>query len=184
MLKCRLVLAIVALTVASVACAIDKQRLPIDSDQEPARTRIRALFKTDYAKTSPTALLALADKLTGGAAEETDRPATRYVMLAEAIGLAVKGGDIDRAIRAAREIDKDFTAPELNELLASTFSEHLGAKDRLANYRVIAIAELTKPTDAKGQIGLCNALSQIALNTLQPESNRFTLTKVILCLPR
>jgi hypothetical protein len=147
-------LVFLALAGAGLACAADKLPVPADTDQEPARTRIRTLFKADYAKTSPTALLVLADKLTAGATEEKDRPATRYVMLTEAIALAVKGGDIERAVRAARDIDHDFNAPELRDLLASAFAEHIGTKDRLAIYRAIAVAELTKPADAKGQVEL------------------------------
>lgn len=162
MLKCRLMVVFLALTGASVARAADKFPLPADADQEPARTRIRTLFKIDYAKISPAALLALADKLTAGAAEEKDRPAARYVMLTEAIGLAVKGGDIERAVRAAREIDHDFKAPELKDLLASAFAEHIGAKDRLADYQVIAVAELAKPADAKGQIDLGQKWQEVA----------------------
>jgi hypothetical protein len=42
----------------------------------------------------------------------------------------------------------------LKDLLASAFAEHIGAKDRLADYRVIAVAELAKPADAKGQVDL------------------------------
>jgi hypothetical protein len=46
--------------------------------------------------------------VTAGAAEETDRRAARYVMLTEAIGLSLKGGDIERSVRAAQEIDHAF----------------------------------------------------------------------------
>jgi hypothetical protein len=162
MRRYRLMLVLLALGGADVVCAADKPPVPAESDQEPARTRIRSLFKTDYAKTTPAALLALADKLTTGAAEEKDRPATRYVMLAEAIGLAVKGGDIERAVRAAHEIDHDFDAPGLKDLLATTFAEHIGAKDRLADYRVVAEAELAKPADAKGQVDLGQKWQQVA----------------------
>jgi len=162
MRRCHLVLVVMAMTGASAAYAADKLPVPADADQEPARTRIRTLFKAEYAKVAPAALLALSDRLTAGAAEEKDRPAARYVMLAEAIRLAVKGGDIERAVRAAREIDRDFDAPRLKDLLASSFAEHIGAKDRLADYRTVAAAELANPADAKGQVELGRKWQDVA----------------------
>lgn len=147
-------LALFVLTVANVVCGADKLPVPTKSDQEPARTRIRNLFKADYAKSTPAILVQLSDKLVVGAAEEKKRTETRYVMLVEAMNLAVKGGDIERGLRAAWEINNDFEAPKLKALLASTFIDYFGVKAHLAEYLAIASAELTKPTDVKGQIDL------------------------------
>ena len=163
MQRCCLALVLcVVLATTFDAYSADNLPIPAEADQQLIRTRIRALFKADYAKSNPAALLALADKLAAGAVEEMDSPATRYVMLTEAIGLAARGGDVDRAVRAARDIDHDFNAPELKELLASAFAEHIGAKDRLGDYRVIAAAELAKPTEAKEQVDLGQKWQEVA----------------------
>jgi hypothetical protein len=159
---CRPRLVLLVLAGAGVARAEGKLPVPADADQEPVRTHVRTLFKAGYANTTPAALLALSDKLTAGAAEEKDRPAARYVMLTEAIGLAVKGGDIERAVRAAQKIDHDFDAPGLKDLLASAFAEHIGAKERLATYRDIAAAEMTRPADAKEQVDLGQKWREVA----------------------
>jgi hypothetical protein len=74
-------LVFLALTGSGVAFAGDKHPLPADADQEPARTRIRTLFKIDYAKTSPAALLALADKLTAGKAGTSSGPSAQRMRL-------------------------------------------------------------------------------------------------------
>lgn len=162
MITFRFTIALLALGVVGIACAADKLPLPSDADQQPARTRIRTLFKTEYTKTSPAAILALADKLILGGAEEKDRPVVRYVMLTEAINLSVKGGGIDRAVRAARDIDHDFEAPMLKDFLASAFAEQIGSKDLIADYRAIAVAELAKPSDDAAQVELAQKWQQVA----------------------
>jgi len=80
-----------------VAFAAEKHPVPGDTDSDAVRTCIRTLFKVEYAKTSPTAILALVEKLTTAAAEEKANPAARYVMLTEAVTLAMRGGDVDRS---------------------------------------------------------------------------------------
>jgi hypothetical protein len=152
----------VVLTGVTNAHAADKLPVPSEDDQQSTRTRIRTLFKSDYAKSNSAALIALADKLAAGAVEEKDSPAARYVMLTEAIDLAAKGGEVDRAVRAACRIDDDFNAPGLKDVLASAFAEHFGAKDRLDDFKAIAAAELGKPADAKDQIGLGQKWQEVA----------------------
>ena len=153
-----LFVAIFALThffrVNAVGFAGDKLAVPAKNDQQATRTKLLSLFKGDYAKTSSVARIAFADKLTSLAAEETDSPTVRYVMLTEAIAIALKGGNVERAVRAAREIDHDFNDPELKNLLADAFAENIGMKDPLADFGPIAVVELATPTDATGQVGL------------------------------
>src|SRR5687768_12552318 len=96
------------LLAATVAEAkTDKQPVPPKSEQEPIRTRVKTLFKAEYASAERSAVIALATKLMERATEEKENSATRYVMLTEAIYLATKAGEIDVAMRAARQIDQD-----------------------------------------------------------------------------
>ena len=127
------------------ASAADKQPVPAKADQEPIRTRVKSLFKVEYTKTDPSTALKLAAKLLERAGEEKENHPTRYVMLTEAITLAAKGGDIELAVRAARQIDQDFGAPDLKDLLATSFTENYGGKDRLDDFRMLATSELSRP---------------------------------------
>jgi hypothetical protein len=133
------------LTVALPAIGADKQPVPPKAEQDPIRTRLKTLFKAEYTKADRSAAVALAAKLMDRAAEEKEDAATRYVMLTEAVALAVKAGDIELAVRAARQIDQDFNDPDLKESLATAFAENYGGKDRLDVYRALAAGELSRP---------------------------------------
>ncbi|MDB5307539.1 MAG: hypothetical protein JWO38_1741 [Gemmataceae bacterium] len=124
----------------------EKQPVPPKAEQDPIRTRLKTRFKTEYTKVDRSATVALAVKLVERAAEEKENHATRYVMLTEATILAARGGEIDIAVRAARRIDQDFSDPDLKDLLATAFAENYGGKDRLDDFRALAIRELSRPT--------------------------------------
>jgi hypothetical protein len=77
------------------------------------------------------------------AAEESENSTARYVMLTDAIGLAAKGGEIDLAVQSARQIDKDFDAPQLREVLATAFVDSYGGKEFAKDFRDLANGELS-----------------------------------------
>jgi hypothetical protein len=148
-------IAAIGLLAGTVGAAVaDKQPVPSKTDQEPIRIRLRTLFKAEYSKTDKSTANALAEKLVERAAEEKENPAVRYVMLSEAMAFATKGGEIEFAIRAARQIDKDFNDPELKDSLAAMFTEHLGGKDRLDDFRQLAAEEIALPTASTSQAEL------------------------------
>jgi hypothetical protein len=136
------------------AAGADKQPVPTKPDQDLIRTRVKTLFKAEYAKGDRVAGIVLAAKLLERAAEEKESPATRYVMLTEAITLATKGGVLELAMRAALQIDLEFNDPQLKDAIAATFAESYGCKGRLDDLRTVAAAELSRPATAADQAQL------------------------------
>src|SRR5260221_12141052 len=91
----------------------DKQPIPTPSEQDQTRTRLKAAFKVEYARTDQTAAAKLSAILMERASEEKENHAGRYVMYSEAMTFAIKAGKLDIAVRAARQIDQEFVAPDL-----------------------------------------------------------------------
>ena len=139
-----------ALTFAAVACpapAAEKDAVPSAAEQATARADVRRTLWRDHDKmrTAPATALALADKLSV-AADESTRPPVRFVLWTEAAVAAVWGGDIDRAVRAVRRLDRHFRDPDPTALLAAAFVEGLGCHDRRPEYHCLAEAELSDDT--------------------------------------
>ena len=152
-----------------LAASADKVPVPTAAEQIEARARVKGLFKTPPAKAGPAAHLELADKLFAIAGEEKESPAARYVLLNESIKAALKGGDIERTVKAAVELNQEFNAPQLKDTLAKAFVEHIGAKDLVEECLAIAVAELDKPGDTKGQAELAKKWLDIG-KTLKSDS--------------
>lgn len=139
---------------APMTSSFDKQPVPSKKDQDPIRNKVRTLFKVEYAKTDRIALTKLATKLVKRAAEEKDDPVTRYVMLSEAVALAIRGEDIDTVIRTARSLDQQFNDSNLTESLARALSSQLGASERLEDFRGLLADELAEQTTPEAQAHL------------------------------
>ena len=121
----------------------EKLPIPPESAQEPARARIRLRFKAEYARPTQIGLLALADKFIAGAGDE--EPATRFVMLSEAILLATKAGDVGQAVRAARMLNRDFEGERtIRDFFGGTLTDLLGPRDLAEQYQSVASGELIK----------------------------------------
>ncbi len=144
------------------AAAADKQPVPSKSEQDPIRTRVKTLFKAEYAKADRSGAIALAAKLVERAVEEKENHPARYVMLTEAIVLAAKGGEIEVAVSAARQIDQDFDDRDLKEFLAAAFAENYGAKERMEDLRALATGELSHPAAADDQAKLGQKWLEVA----------------------
>src|SRR6266853_2003920 len=129
--------------------AADKATLPAEAEQQVVRERLRGLFKKEYAKTDPTALAGLAEKLLSGANEEKPGTVAQFVMLAEAMITGAKGGELALGVKAGCLVNRHFTAPGLPDQMASAIADGLHANDRLKELASIARAELAKPTDPR-----------------------------------
>ncbi len=81
---------------------------PDAAQQKEALKGIKELFKADYARKLPAERLDLARKLLQGGLETTNDPATKFVLLKEALDLAVLAGDPDLAVAAADGTAKAF----------------------------------------------------------------------------
>jgi hypothetical protein len=93
---------------AAVAAAEDpKKQPPPVAAQIAAERTIKALFKTEYAKTSPTDRRRLAERLLKNAAEEKGTT-NQFVLLREARDQAAAASDFPLALRAILATDRIF----------------------------------------------------------------------------
>jgi hypothetical protein len=105
------------LLAAGVAGADDRVPVPPPEAVEQASKLVRMLFKNEFARTTPKARVALAEKLFKQAEETPDDPAARLVLLRDAADLAAAGGDVDLALRASDALRARFSGlkPEQTE---------------------------------------------------------------------
>jgi hypothetical protein len=141
-------------TLTPMIAAADKHPMPSKKEQDPIRNKLRTLFKDEYAKTDRIALAKLAGKLVKHAAQEKDDPATRYVMLSEAVVLAIRGEDLDTVMRTVKSLDQEFEDSNLKESVAGALSSQLGASERLEDFRGLVADEVAQPTTAETQASL------------------------------
>jgi hypothetical protein len=88
--------------------AEEKVPVPDAAAQQAALKTVKEVFADDYKKPKPEEKAALAATLLKQGIESKDEPATQYVLLQEAAGLAVQVGDAETAINACGETVKYF----------------------------------------------------------------------------
>ncbi len=93
---------------AKARSQVAKLPAPDTTAQEKAEKALKETYKTDYAKTKPEDLLALAAKLLQPGRENRADPAAWFVLLREARELAVRAFRPRLAIEAVNEIDRWF----------------------------------------------------------------------------
>jgi len=74
--------------------------IPSEDAQKKSQDLVRDVFKAEYAKGTPNDRIALAKNLMKQAAETHDDASAKYVLIQEAIALAVQSGDAATAIQA------------------------------------------------------------------------------------
>gem|GEM_PF-4049125 len=90
--------------------AASKLAVPAEAKLNAAREQMQRLFAYALAKErSPQESATLADDLQKQAIQSGTQPAMRYVMLEAAIDVAAKGGAVDSAGSAIRELDRVFS---------------------------------------------------------------------------
>jgi hypothetical protein len=102
---------------AAVATEEADDRLPVpdQASQDEALAAAKELFADDYSDAKTTqARRKLADKLLGVAKETNDDPNSRFVLLSQAIEMAVAGGDFDLALQAVDELEAEFAIDGLD----------------------------------------------------------------------
>jgi hypothetical protein len=153
-LRRRLVLALLLTCAASSLRADEKIPAPAPEIQAEIRGRVLAEWKDEAARTDPKSILALAEKLEAQAEATLDDPATRYVLEVEAMTLATRAGDFEKAAATGRAIHERFDAPELPDVLARAFAERMRQAERAAEFRDVAEGELASPVLGPEQIAL------------------------------
>lgn len=93
----------------------ETQRLPIPNAAAIAKAKklVHEVFSADYARRNPRDRTALAQKLIRNAAEVTDDPTPRFVLLSEARDLAAAAGNIALAQEAIAELDRHYVIDRL-----------------------------------------------------------------------
>jgi hypothetical protein len=89
--------------------APSEKRPEPDADQKSlAETKIKELFKDEYAKSDATARIGLAVKLHQLGLDTKDDVAARFMLFREARDLAARAGDVTLALRAVDAIAKEY----------------------------------------------------------------------------
>ncbi len=115
--------------------------------QDKAEKVIRTKYKSDYARTQPASLRALADKLLQLGVETTDDDEARYVLYREARDLALKGNDHLLAFQAIEELDYDYEIDGLDQKIsalekASTVQVQVAYARRLIERALLLVDQL------------------------------------------
>lgn len=128
-----------------------KARIPDAASVATAKAMIHDLFKDDYAKTGAPNKLALAGKLIAAAKETSNDPASRYVLLTEAIDNAAAAGDLDTTYSTISQID-DLYIVRIHDLqlAAIPFLSKLGSPSTLASAAIVLSQELIADDDPAG----------------------------------
>lgn len=131
------VLMATCLCAVSACLAADQEPVPSITAVEAATTRVRELFKDDYARRAPADVKALADRLLKESNSTSNDAATRYALGMEAIDLLAKAGDSHAAIKAVDVLVARFDVDDdaLRDQTLTTLSRNMrGEADRLAAY--------------------------------------------------
>ena len=154
----------------SVAYGDERVAIPPDEEIEKASKLVRELFKDEYAKTTPKAKLALAEKLFKQAAETPDNPAAQFVLLRETAELAAAGGNAELAIQAVEQIRTRFTGikSEQIESLLKTVAAKASTPDAclsLANFLLRMVDDAVVADDLEAAERLVKMASSAAFKS-------------------
>lgn len=125
----------------------EKDPVPDAEAQKEAEKKIKDAYKTEYAKTSSADRKKFADKLLQTGLVTNDDPVARYVLLREAMDLAMKAGDADLALQAINEVDKEYAINAFDlklavlEKVVKLPSPPATGKDVLADHALAAVEE-------------------------------------------
>ena len=124
---------------AATTPAADKPAVQTAQKQTKIRATLRRATWNDIQKADSTYYLTFSKKLAVTAEDSVDSD-SRYVLWVESAAKAVRGGEIEPAVRVVREIDRQYRDVDTADLLATLFVEH----ERRAEYRCLAEAELAE----------------------------------------
>ena len=100
---------LISITAAvGLAQTADRQPVPETAAQKKSQELIRSVFKEEYAQTGEANRKDLIATLLKNAAETRDDPPTRYMLLQEAMRLAVEIGEVDTALAALERMAAGF----------------------------------------------------------------------------
>lgn len=148
--------------------AAKKQPVPRRADQTQALRKIRSLYKVQYAQTrDPEAGVELARQLLERGLSTQDDPVTRYVLLAEAIGVATRVVDPEIALRGLDAMGREYAvdvSKKRPRLLSSLFRSATTDEKRreLLDTTMLLADELVDQDDYEQAI-LCLAVAYSAL---------------------
>jgi len=131
-----------------------KHPIPTDDVQEKVRERLRATFKTDDPKLTPSAAVALAAKMRTVIRDEKPGSPNHYVLLLEIMQLSMKAGNLDGVVESAQRISAVYEAPDLVEMLTVSVAQTLGAKEKTDEFKKVVTSELERPTTPDALIAL------------------------------
>ena len=96
-----------------------KAPVPDEASRKPWVRELREIYKEEYAKRDPGSRIALASKFLSQATQTKD-PASRYVLLWEAMNLAESSGHPATALGAIDQLDKGFDLSSAKPALQAT----------------------------------------------------------------
>lgn len=134
-------------THASAGFTAEKPVAPTPEKQAEIRATLRRATWNDIRKSDSASTLAYSKKLAVAAEESIDSD-SRYVLWVDSAAKAIRGGEIEPAVRAVREIDRQYRDAGPASLLTTLFVENLGAHERRPQYCCLAEAELAEKSSA------------------------------------
>ena len=178
----RIVLVVVTLVVGTAAVlAQERARVPDEAAQAKARELIRQIYELQYDATKTSAeKTALARKMLDQAAKTKKDPASHFVLLQVAKGMAVQAGDVDTALDAVDRIAQTYQAGSSEMKVETLFQA--AANTRLSEQRsavVQAAIPLIHGAIEDDDYETASRLVQLALDLARRLRDRSLLKQIV-----
>ncbi len=162
------------LMILAGSAVVQDSKLPVPdaAAQKAARSTVRELFKSDYAKTGLGDRKVLVGKLLRQSIETKDDPNARFVLLQEARSLAAEAGDVATALQAVDELSGQFEVDRvaLKHLTLATTS--LSARDpSTMSAAAERLLQLVDEALADLNVGVAEKSASQALNMAKASEN-------------
>ena len=152
-------------TMANQGTDLKRNEVPTEEARQAAARKIEELHGAAYAAArTAEEKQKLADELLRQGLETRDATGARYVLLDEARSLALAGDDVELALRASRELGRDYEVDELDLQYATLEGALKSSRDAMPCRSVARLANgLVDEAVDQDRFELAKELNQLAL---------------------